>query len=86
VGGSVRRKYVVDFVANRGNRLYYIQSAFAIPTEEKERQETASLVNINDSFRKIIVVGDYIMPKRDNHGIVTISLIDFLLRPEMLDW
>jgi hypothetical protein len=85
-GRSVRRQYEVDFVANRGNRLYYIQSAFAIPTEEKERQETASLVNINDSFRKIIVVGDYIMPKRDNHGIVTISLIDFLLRPEMLDW
>ena len=50
------------------------------------RQETASLTRIGDSFKKIIVVGDDIMPKRDENGIVTIGLMDFLLRPDCLDY
>lgn len=85
-GKSVRKQYEVDFVANLGSRRYYIQSAFAMPTDAKERQESASLLNIGDSFKKIIVVKDYIMPKRNEDGIVTIGLIDFLLKPELLDW
>ena len=83
---TIRKQYEVDFVANQGNKRYYIQSAFTLPDETKMRQETASLTRIGESFMKIIVVGDDIMPKRDENGIVTIGLMDFLLRPDCLDY
>ena len=83
---TIRKQYEVDFVANQGNKRYYIQSAFAMPDEAKVRQETASLTRIDDSFKKIIVVKDDIMPKRDENGIVTIGIMDFLLRPDSLDY
>lgn len=83
---TIRKQYEVDFVANQGNKLYYIQSAFALPDEAKIRQETASLTRIDDSFKKIIVVKDDIMPKRDENGIVTIGIMDFLLRPDSMDY
>jgi predicted AAA+ superfamily ATPase len=76
----------VDFVANRGNQRYYIQSAFAMPTAAKEQQESASLLNIDDSFKKIIIVKDYIKPKRNEYGIVTMGIIDFLLDIDSLDY
>lgn len=85
-GRAVRKQLEVDFVVNQGSRRYYIQSAFALPDEEKVRQESASLLRIGDSFKKIIVVKDDIMPKRDDNGILTISLMDFLLNPESLDY
>lgn len=85
-GKTTRKQYEVDFVANQGSRRYYIQSAFVMPTDAKERQESASLLNIDDSFKKIIVVKDYIQPKRNENGIVTLGLIDFLLNPERMDW
>lgn len=53
------RKYI-DFVANMGSKRYYIQSAFSIPDEEKRAQEKASLINVKDSFKKIIIVKDVI--------------------------
>lgn len=85
-GRRIRKQYEIDFVANQGSRRYYIQSAFAMPTDAKERQESASLLNVDDSFRKIIITKDYIKPKRNDEGVVTIGLIDFLLKPELLDW
>lgn len=85
-GKYVRKQLEVDFVVNQGNKRYYIQSAFAMPDEEKLRQETASLLRIDDSFKKIIIVKDDIMPKRDDNGIMTIGIIDFLLNPESLDY
>lgn len=85
-GKTVRKQYEVDFVANQGAQRYYIQSAFIMPTDAKERQESASLRNIDDSFKKIIIVKDYITPKRNEDGIVTIGLFDFLLKPELLNW
>lgn len=85
-GNRVRKQYEVDFVANMGSQRYYIQSAFIMPTDAKERQESASLLNIDDSFKKIIIVKDHIKPKRNEEGIVTIGLIDFLLKPEMLNY
>lgn len=83
---TIRRQYEVDFVANQGSKRYYIQSAFTLPDEAKVRQETASLTRIDDSFKKIIVVKDDIMPKRDENGIVTIGIMDFLLHPDSLDY
>lgn len=84
-GRRVRKQYEVDFVANQGSQRYYIQSAFVMPTDAKERQESQSLLNLNDAFKKIIIVKDYINPKRNEEGIVTIGLIDFLLKPELLN-
>ncbi len=73
-----------DFVANLGSERYYIQSAYALPTEEKEDQEKASLRNISDSFKKIVVVHDVVKPSRDESGIVTMSIYDFLTNPDAL--
>ena len=83
---TIRKQYEVDFVANQGNRRYYIQSVLAMPDETKIRQETASLTRINDSFKKIILVKDDIMPKRDENGIVTIGILDFLLHQNSIDY
>ncbi|MDD7441175.1 MAG: ATP-binding protein [Sutterellaceae bacterium] len=80
------RQLEVDFVANLGSRRYYIQSAYAIPDEEKRRQEKASLLALNDSFKKIIVVGNVVKPYYDDDGILTIGLLDFLLDPNSLNW
>ena len=81
-GVSKRRKYEVDFVVNLGNRRYYIQSAYNIPSEEKMAQEQASLLAINDAFRKIIIVNQPVLSGYNENGILIISLQDFLLAPE----
>lgn len=78
-GKMQRNNLEVDFVVNRGSERAYIQSAFRMPTSEKQNQEQRSLINIHDNFQKIIVVGDNIMSKINEHGIVTMSLLDFLL-------
>ena len=80
VGGkTMRQQYEVDFVVNDGRSRYYIQSAFAMPDIEKERQEKTSFELINDSFKKIIIVKDDIKPKIDEQGIYTVGLLDFLM-------
>ena len=83
-GKIVRKQFEVDFVANIGSERYYIQSAFVMPNEAKELQESQSLLNISDSFKKIIIVKDYIKPKHNEQGILTISLFDFLLKPDAM--
>ena len=75
----------VDFIASLGSKKYYVQSALSIPNREKEMQESRPLTNINDSFKKIIVVRDHIMPRRTEEGILTIGLFDFLLKEDSLD-
>lgn len=82
-GKSSYSQREIDFVANKGSQRYYIQSAYSIPTEEKREQELASLLKISDSFRKIVVVGDEIMPYTDENGIYFTGLFDFLLND---DW
>jgi hypothetical protein len=84
--GKQKRNYLeIDFIANLGSRRYYIQSAFSMPTEEKRMQEKASLVNVNDSFKKIILVRDVINVTRDEDGITTMSIYDFLLKENSLE-
>ena len=78
-GKAVRKRLEVDFVVNQGPDRVYLQSAFRMPTSEKENQEQRPLLRINDSFRKMIVVGDNIMRKINDKGIVTMGLLDFLL-------
>ena len=84
-GNIVRRQYEVDFVANKGSQRYYIQSAWRMPTEDKKEQEGRSLSSIGDSFKKIIVTADNVLLKRDENGIVTIPVIQFLKDPNSLD-
>lgn len=81
----VRKQYEVDFVCNKGSKRYYIQSAFHIPDEEKMRQESNSLLNINDAFKKIIIKKDYPAPQYTEEGILVMSIYDFLLDKNSLD-
>lgn len=84
-GKWIRTQLEVDFIANLGSKKYYVQSALSIPDREKEIQESRSLININDSFKKVIIVKDHIMPRRNEVGILTIGLFDFLLKENSLD-
>ncbi len=83
-GKKTRTQLEVDFVVNRGNLRYYIQSAFAISSEEKKEQEKNSLKRIHDSFKKIIIVRDNIIPRYDEYGIYYIGIKDFLLAEDLL--
>lgn len=74
-----RKQLEVDFVVNEGSQKYYIQSALAMPDEEKRKQGMASLLRIGDSFKKIIIVKDDIKPWTDENGILTMGLMDFLM-------
>ena len=84
-GKAYRNQLEIDFVANLGSKRYYIQSAFSMPTEEKRIREKASLVNVNDSFKKIIIVKDVVNVTRDEDGIATMSIYDFLLKENSLE-
>ncbi len=84
-GRQEKRKLEIDFVANMGSRRYYIQSAFQIPDKEKERQEKESLNNVDDSFKKIVLVRDVVKISRDEKGIVTMSIYDFLMDKDSLE-
>lgn len=84
-GKTERQQLEIDFVANLGSKRYYIQSAFSMPTEEKQIHEKASLINVNDSFKKIIIVKDVVNITRDEIGITTMSVYDFLLKDNSLE-
>lgn len=84
-GNPVRLTLEVDFVANKGSRRYYIQSAWKMPDENKQEQEIRSLCAIGDSFKKIVVTGEPVKLKRDENGITTIPIIQFLKDPNSLD-
>ena len=83
-GKSIRKQLEVDFVVNKGNDRYYIQSALSIADPEKKEQEIASLLRIPDSFKKIVVVKDYLKPWYDEHGIQYIGIEQFLLDENVL--
>lgn len=78
-GESRRQRLEIDFVVNNGADRLYIQSAYHMPSLEKEEQERRPLLGIGDNFRKMIVVGDPIKTSIDDNGIVTMSIFDFLL-------
>ena len=85
-GGKQHRSSLeVDFVCNLGSRRYYIQSAYRMESDEKIRQERASLLRVDDSFKKIIVIGEESPVTRDEAGIATISIYDFLLKENSLE-
>lgn len=75
----------VDFVARKGSKRYYIQSALTVASEDKRLQEIKSLINISDSFKKIVVVKDHMVPWNDEFGILYIGIEEFLLNEHSLD-
>lgn len=85
LGKQVRKQLEVDFVANKGSQRYYIQSAFEISSKEKMQQETYSFRNISDSFKKIIIQRQAVIPWHNEQGILNIGLFDFLLNPGSID-
>lgn len=85
-GRKVRKHLEVDFVVNRGDERCYIQSALSIDDPDKKAQEIASLIRIPDSFRKIVVVKDYMKPWRDENGIQYIGVEQFLLDEDFLTY
>lgn len=84
-GKQERVRLEIDFVCNKGSQKYYIQSAYQMLDEQKIKQEEASLRNVDDSFKKIIVVADNIIVRRDEAGITTMGIYDFLLKENSLE-
>ena len=83
-GKKIRKQLEVDFVVNKGDKRFYIQSALSIADPEKKEQEIASLKRIPDSFSKIVVVRDYLKPWQDENGIVYLGIEQFLLDEDIL--
>ena len=84
--GDAKKQLEIDFVANKGNNKIYIQSALEMKTAEKVQQEQKSLLNVNDFFKKIIIVGDNIKRSRFDNGIIIMSIYDFLLDANSLEY
>ncbi len=84
--GDKKKQLEIDFVANKGNNKIYIQSALEMKTKEKVEQEQKSLLNVNDFFKKIIIVGDNITKSRYDNGIIIMSIYDFLLDMDSLNY
>ena len=82
--GYKRKQLEVDFVVNKGNYKYYIQAAYSIETKAKRDQEKRSLLNIADSYKKIIIVNDNFNAHYDEHGFLLVSLKEFLLEKDIL--
>lgn len=84
-GKSKRTQLEIDFVANKGSKRYYVQSALTVSDEEKRKQEINSLKRVGDSFKKIVVVKDNILPWHDDNGILYVGIEHFLLDESAMD-
>lgn len=84
-GKATRKQLEVDFVCNLGSSRYYIQSAYSLPDEAKRAQEIRPFRKIDDSFKKIIITKDVVLPYYDEYGILTLNIYDFLLDPKSLE-
>lgn len=82
-GKKVRKQLEVDFVVNRIDQRFYIQSTFSVADPDKRKQELNSLMHIPDFFKRIVVVRDYIQPWRDDTGILYIGVEQFLLTEDI---
>jgi predicted AAA+ superfamily ATPase len=83
-GKRCKRRLEVDFVATKGSQKYYLQSAFSMSNPDKVRQEERPLLSIGDSFKKIIIVRENVKARRNEDGIMTIGICNFLLDAESL--
>ena len=84
-GKDIRVQREIDFIASMGSKKYYIQSAYAVPDQDKYKQETASFDKTLDSFKKIIIVEKSMKPRRDEKGYVMMGVKEFLLDKDSLE-
>lgn len=84
-GRRKKNNYEIDFVINRGMKKYYIQSAFAMENEQKEKAEIRPLLGVKDFFRKVVITKTGMKPWIDENGILRLGLYEFLLNPAALD-
>lgn len=84
-GKAKRKQLEIDFIANKGSRKYYIQSAFEMPSQAKIEQEKKSLNKLNDSFKKFVIIKDDIKTNIDENGLITMGICDFLLHEDSLE-
>ena len=84
-GNGVRKQLEIDFVCNKGSKRYYIQSAYAIPDQEKMQQEQRSLMLTGDFFKKVIITKDTPVPYYTDDGILVMGIYDFLLNENSLE-
>lgn len=84
-GKTVRKQLEIDFICNQGSKRYYIQSALNIDDEEKKNQELRPLLNINDFFKKIIIIKEDIVPWHNEEGVLIIGIKEFLLNENSLE-
>lgn len=84
-GSSIRSQLEIDFVCNKGSKRYYIQSAYSMPDQAKMRQEQRSLMQVGDSFKKIIVTKDAPVPYYNDSGVLIMNIFDFMLDPSSLE-
>lgn len=85
-GNGTRRQLEIDFVCNKGSKRYYIQSAYAIPDQTKMEQEQRSLMLTGDFFKRIIITKDAPVPYYNDNGVLIMSIYDFLLNTDSLDY
>lgn len=85
-GGSETVRYEIDFIANKGSRRYYIQSAYSMPSVEKTEQEERPFSSVRDSFKKVIITADAVATHYNENGTLILYLYDFLLEPNSLDF
>ena len=84
-GKKIRKQLEVDFVCNKGSKRYYIQSAYALPDEEKVRQEQRSLINTGDGFKKILITKEAVAPLYNDEGVLVMNVYDFLLNQDSME-
>ena len=84
-GSQHRKQLEIDFVCNKGSSRYYIQSAYALPNEEKRIQEIRPFNKIKDAFKRIVITGDMTPVHYDENGILMVNIYDFLLDPTVID-
>ena len=84
-GKQLRKQLEIDFVCNKGSSRYYIQSAYSLPDEDKREQEVRPFRNIKDTFKRIVITGDIIMPHYDESGVLMVNIYDFLLDPTIIE-
>lgn len=83
-GKEIKKQVEVDFVVNHGSERFYIQSVYALPSPEKMEQEVRPFLNINDAFKRIVIVKEDILLRRNDMGIVTMGLREFLVNNNSL--
>jgi len=84
-GKPAKKQLEVDFICHKGSKKYYIQSAYALGSNEKLAQEIRPFLKIQDSFKKLVITSDTPKPFYSEEGVLLMNVYDFLLSPDSLE-